>query len=88
MLRGLHFAQTPPGQAKYVSCLRGSVYDVVVDVRVGSPTYGRWDAVTLSAQMMGIVKRMLAGEAVTQEGSGLSKREWRELMDILGRDAA
>ncbi|HOW93335.1 MAG TPA: dTDP-4-dehydrorhamnose 3,5-epimerase [Mycolicibacterium fallax] len=50
VLRGLHFAQTPPGQAKYVGCLRGSVYDVVVDVRVGSPSYGHWDAVTLSAQ--------------------------------------
>ena len=43
---------------------------------------------TLSAQMMGIVQRMLAGEAVTQEASGLSKREWRELMGTLGRDAA
>jgi dTDP-4-dehydrorhamnose 3,5-epimerase len=47
VLRGLHFAQVPPGQAKYVTCLRGSVFDVVVDIRVGSPTYGRWDAVVL-----------------------------------------
>jgi thymidylate synthase (FAD) len=47
----------------------------------------RMGAVTLSAQMLGIVQRMLAGEAVAQEGSGLSKREWRELMDMLGRDA-
>lgn len=46
-LRGLHFAQLPPSQAKYVTCLSGSVFDVVVDVRVGSPTFGRWDAVTL-----------------------------------------
>ncbi|MCV7192310.1 dTDP-4-dehydrorhamnose 3,5-epimerase [Mycolicibacterium brumae] len=50
VLRGLHFAQLPPSQAKYVTCLRGSVYDVVVDIRVGSPTFGRWDAVTLSEQ--------------------------------------
>lgn len=50
VLRGLHFAEMPPGQAKYVSCLHGSVYDVVVDIRVGSPTFGRWDGVTLSAQ--------------------------------------
>jgi thymidylate synthase (FAD) len=35
--------------------------------------------------MLGIVRRMLAGEAVTQEASGLSKREWRELMEVLGR---
>lgn len=47
VLRGLHFAQLPPGQAKYMTCVKGSVYDVVVDVRVGSPTYGRWDSVLL-----------------------------------------
>jgi thymidylate synthase (FAD) len=45
----------------------------------------RMGAVTLSSQMLGIVRRMLAGEAVTQEVSGLSKREWRELMEVLGR---
>jgi len=46
-LRGLHFAQLPPSQAKYITCLSGSVFDVVVDVRVGSPTFGRWDSVLL-----------------------------------------
>ncbi|MBA0045749.1 dTDP-4-dehydrorhamnose 3,5-epimerase [Mycobacteroides sp. LB1] len=46
-LRGIHFADVPPGQAKYVTCLSGSVYDVVVDIRVGSPTFGAWDAVLL-----------------------------------------
>jgi len=45
----------------------------------------RLGAVTFSAQMLGIVKRMVAGENVAQEGSGLSKREWRELMEALGR---
>lgn len=45
----------------------------------------RLGAVTLSAQMIGIVRRLLAGESVAQEGSGLSKREWRELMETLGR---
>ena len=44
VLRGLHFAQLPPSQAKYVTCVEGAVFDVVVDIRVGSPTYGRWDA--------------------------------------------
>lgn len=39
-LRGVHFADVPPGQAKYVTCLRGSVLDVVVDIRTGSPTFG------------------------------------------------
>ena len=47
VLRGVHFAQLPPSQAKYVTCLHGSVFDVVVDIRVGSPTFGKWDAVVL-----------------------------------------
>ncbi len=47
VLRGIHFAQLPPSQAKYVTCMRGTVFDVVVDIRVGSPTFGRWDAVML-----------------------------------------
>jgi dTDP-4-dehydrorhamnose 3,5-epimerase len=50
VLRGVHFAQLPPSQAKYVTCLHGSVFDVVVDIRVGSPTFGKWDAVVLDAQ--------------------------------------
>ncbi|MGV0741262.1 dTDP-4-dehydrorhamnose 3,5-epimerase [Mycolicibacterium sp. XJ870] len=47
VLRGVHFAQLPPSQAKYVTCLRGAVFDVVVDIRVGSPTFGQWDSVLL-----------------------------------------
>ncbi len=47
VLRGLHFAQLPPSQAKYVTCLHGSLFDVVVDIRVGSPTFGQWDSVLL-----------------------------------------
>jgi dTDP-4-dehydrorhamnose 3,5-epimerase len=47
VLRGLHFAQLPPGQAKYVTCVAGSVFDVVVDIRLGSPTFGRWASVLL-----------------------------------------
>lgn len=50
VLRGLHFAQLPPSQAKYVTCVSGSVFDVVVDIRVGSPTFGRWDAVLLDGR--------------------------------------
>jgi dTDP-4-dehydrorhamnose 3,5-epimerase len=46
-VRGVHFAAVPPGQAKYVHCVRGAVLDVVVDLRVGSPTFGRWEAVRL-----------------------------------------
>lgn len=47
VLRGLHFAELPPSQAKYVTCLSGSVFDVVVDIRLDSPTFGRWDSVVL-----------------------------------------
>ncbi|WP_158372274.1 dTDP-4-dehydrorhamnose 3,5-epimerase family protein [Cellulosimicrobium cellulans] len=47
VLRGIHFADVPPGQAKYVTCPKGAVLDVVVDIRVGSPTFGTWDAVLL-----------------------------------------
>ncbi len=47
VLRGLHFAQLPPSQAKYVTCVRGAVFDVAVDIRVGSPTFGQWDSVVL-----------------------------------------
>jgi dTDP-4-dehydrorhamnose 3,5-epimerase len=46
-VRGIHFAQLPPSQAKYVTCPSGAILDVVVDIRVGSPTYGQWDAVVL-----------------------------------------
>ncbi|MFJ9028830.1 dTDP-4-dehydrorhamnose 3,5-epimerase [Streptomyces sp. NPDC102274] len=46
-LRGIHFADVPPSQAKYVKCVRGAVLDVIVDIRVGSPTYRQWDAVRL-----------------------------------------
>ncbi|MFF6805340.1 dTDP-4-dehydrorhamnose 3,5-epimerase family protein [Streptomyces sp. NPDC012616] len=46
-LRGVHAAAVPPGQAKYVTCVSGAVLDVVVDIRVGSPTFGMWEAVRL-----------------------------------------
>ena len=49
-LRGVHFAQVPPGQAKYVYCPAGKLLDVVVDLRVGSPTFGVHDAVVLDSE--------------------------------------
>jgi dTDP-4-dehydrorhamnose 3,5-epimerase len=48
-LRGIHFADVPPSQAKYVTALTGSLVDFVVDIRVGSPTFGQWDSVVLDA---------------------------------------
>ena len=47
VIRGVHFATVPPGQAKYVTCVSGAILDVIVDIRVGSPDYGRWEAVRL-----------------------------------------
>lgn len=47
VLRGVHFSEVPPGQAKYITCVRGAMLDVVVDLRVGSPTFGQWEAVRL-----------------------------------------
>jgi dTDP-4-dehydrorhamnose 3,5-epimerase len=47
VVRGIHFADVPPGQAKYVTCVRGAVLDVVVDLRVGSPAFGQWQGVRL-----------------------------------------
>jgi dTDP-4-dehydrorhamnose 3,5-epimerase len=47
VVRGVHFADVPPGQAKYVYCPRGALLDVAVDIRVGSPTFGRHAAVRL-----------------------------------------
>jgi dTDP-4-dehydrorhamnose 3,5-epimerase len=47
VLRGIHYADVPPGQAKYVYCPRGAFLDVIVDLRVGSPTFGQWEAVRL-----------------------------------------
>jgi epimerase EvaD len=45
VVRGIHFTVTPPGCAKYVYCPHGSALDIVVDIRVGSPTFGTWDVV-------------------------------------------
>ncbi|MGH8921784.1 MAG: dTDP-4-dehydrorhamnose 3,5-epimerase family protein [Actinomycetes bacterium] len=50
VIRGVHFSDVPPGQAKYVYCARGALLDVAVDVRLGSPTFGRWDVVHLDSE--------------------------------------
>jgi dTDP-4-dehydrorhamnose 3,5-epimerase len=46
-VRGVHFADVPPSQAKYVTAVAGSFLDVIVDIRTGSPTFGQWDSVLL-----------------------------------------
>jgi len=50
VVRGIHWADVPPGQAKYISCPRGAIWDVVVDLRLRSETFGQWDAVELNAE--------------------------------------
>lgn len=49
-LRGFHYQQAPKAEDKIIQCLRGSVYDVVIDLRKNSRTYGQWAPLTLSAE--------------------------------------
>ncbi len=46
-VRGVHFADVPPSQAKYITALSGSFIDFVIDIRVGSPTFGQWESALL-----------------------------------------
>ncbi len=72
VLRGLHFAQLPPSQAKYVTCVHGSVFDVVVDIRVGSPTFGQWNSVLLDdrdRRSVYISEGLAHGFVALQQGS-------------------
>lgn len=50
VLRGLHYQKNPKAQGKLVTCIRGSIYDVAVDIRRGSPTFGKWTAAELSEE--------------------------------------
>ena len=49
VIRGIHYADVPPGQAKYVTCLAGAILDVIVDLRTDSASFGKWEAVQLDA---------------------------------------
>lgn len=50
VVRGIHYADVPPSQAKYVYCPSGALLDIVIDIRVGSPTFGQWESVRLDAK--------------------------------------
>jgi dTDP-4-dehydrorhamnose 3,5-epimerase len=49
-LRGMHYQAAPDAEAKLIRCLRGAIYDVAVDLRAGSPTFGQWTAAELRAE--------------------------------------
>jgi dTDP-4-dehydrorhamnose 3,5-epimerase len=55
VLRGIHYALVPPGQAKHVYCARGALLDFVVDIRDGSPTFGEWEAIRLDEENRRVV---------------------------------
>jgi dTDP-4-dehydrorhamnose 3,5-epimerase len=48
-IRGIHYTDVPPGRGKYVTCVQGSIFDVAVDLRTGSPTFGDWRGQMLNA---------------------------------------
>ena len=72
VLRGLHFQKEPFAQGKLVRCIRGSVFDLAVDVRKGSATYGKWVGVTLSEEsrcILWIPRGFAHGYLVLQDGT-------------------
>jgi dTDP-4-dehydrorhamnose 3,5-epimerase len=71
VVRGIHFSDVPPGQAKYVTCASGSIIDVVVDIRVGSPTFGSWDAVQLDDETR---EALYIGEGLGHAFTALSEQ--------------
>ncbi|MFJ1309551.1 dTDP-4-dehydrorhamnose 3,5-epimerase [Agrobacterium tumefaciens] len=66
-LRGLHYQLPPSGEVKVVRAIRGALYDVIVDLRAGSPTFGKWFGAELSAEnrMMMYVPRGFAHAFIT-----------------------
>lgn len=54
-LRGMHFQRRPYAETKLVRCIKGKVYDVIIDLRPGSPTLGRWAGVTLTAEQLNML---------------------------------
>jgi dTDP-4-dehydrorhamnose 3,5-epimerase len=71
VIRGIHFSDVPPGQAKYVTCASGAILDVVVDLRLGSPGFGRWEAVQLDDENR---RALYIGEGLGHAFMALSDR--------------
>lgn len=71
-LRGLHYQLAPHGEAKLVKCLRGAAFDVVVDLRPASPSFGRWAGETLTPEnrlMMYVPKGCAHGFLTLEDGT-------------------
>lgn len=87
VLRGLHY-QSPAAQGKLVGVVQGEVFDVAVDIRAGSPTFGRWEGVTLSAEnrrQLYIPEGFAHGFLVTGTGPALFAYKCTEGYDPAGQ---
>jgi dTDP-4-dehydrorhamnose 3,5-epimerase len=71
VIRGIHYSEVPPGQAKYVTCASGAIIDVVVDIRAGSPGFGTWDAIRLDDENR---RAVYIGEGVGHAFAALSDK--------------
>jgi dTDP-4-dehydrorhamnose 3,5-epimerase len=91
ILRGLHYQNHPKAQGKLVTVLKGEIFDVAVDIRKGSPTYGRWVGITLSAdsyRMLYIPVGFAHGFCVMSEEATLSYKATEEYAPDLERGIA
>jgi dTDP-4-dehydrorhamnose 3,5-epimerase len=88
VLRGMHYQNPPMAQAKLLAVLSGTIFDVAVDIRQGSPTYGRWIGVTLSASdptMLLVPPGFAHGFCVLSEEADLSYKVTSEYAPDLER---
>ena len=74
-LRGMHYQEPPHAEAKLIRCVRGSIYDVIIDIREGSPTMNKWFGVEISAEnkkMLFIPKGFAHGFLTLEEKTEVS----------------
>jgi dTDP-4-dehydrorhamnose 3,5-epimerase len=91
VLRGLHYQNHPKAQGKLVTVLKGEIFDVAVDIRKSSPTYGRWVGMTLSAdccRMLYISVGFAHGFCVLSEEATVSYKVTEEFAPDLDRGIA
>ena len=75
VIRGIHYSLAPEGQAKYITCTSGKLWDVIVDIRIGSQTFGKWVATELTAgdgQAIFISKGLGHGFQALSDSSSIS----------------